>query len=257
MNTLSLAIRQIKYENLAFWRNPVSAFFTFIFPLMFLAIFNLLFGNRELEVPGGITHTSTFYVPSIMALSVTSACYTNVAMSMTFSRDQGLLKRIRGSPLPVWAFLFGRITTMLIVTMLLVTIVATAGVVFYDVDLPDKTFPAFISTLLIGSATFCILGIAITSVIPNAQAAPAVVNASILPLLFISDVFIPMNDAPRWLINFTQIFPVKPFTSALHTAFNPFETGLGFEFADMGVLVLWAVIGALIAIRFFSWEPRQ
>ena len=102
MNAFALALRQVKYENTAFWRNPVAAFFTFVFPLMFLVIFNLLFGNDKLELPGGTAHTSTFYVPAIAALSVISACYTNVAISVALSRDQGLLKRTRGTPLPAW-----------------------------------------------------------------------------------------------------------------------------------------------------------
>ena len=109
MNPLVLAMRQIRYENRAFWRNPAAAFFTVVFPLMFLVIFNLLFGNNTLELPQGDVKTSTFYVPAIAAMSVISACYTNIAIGICFSRDQGLLKRTRGTPLPSWAFLFGRI----------------------------------------------------------------------------------------------------------------------------------------------------
>ena len=87
MNALALALRQVRYENRAFWRNPVAAFFTFVFPLIFLVIFNLLFGNDELDLIGGTTHMSTFYVPAIAALSVISACYTNVAIRVSISRD--------------------------------------------------------------------------------------------------------------------------------------------------------------------------
>ena len=224
---------------------------------MFLVIFNLLFGNREIEVPGGTTHTSTFYVPAIVALSLITACYTSVAIGVSFSRDQGLLKRIRGTPLPAWAFLFGRIATTILIAMLLVAIVTAAGVLFYGVDAPTNTMPAFLLTLFVGAATFCSLGIAITAVIPNADASPAVVNASILPLLFISDVFIPMDDAPSWLTLFSQVFPVRPLSSALQTAFNPFEMGTGFEFGDLAVMAGWMAFGLFFAVRFFSWEPRQ
>ena len=99
MNGFLLALRQVKYENTAFWRNPVAAFFTIVFPLMFLVIFNLLSGNQETDFPGGTVSTSTFYVPGIVALAVIGACYTNVAIGISFSRDAGLLKRIRGTPL--------------------------------------------------------------------------------------------------------------------------------------------------------------
>ena len=114
MSTVRLTIRQIKYENKAFWRNPAAVFFTFIFPLVFLVIFNVLFGSDPLELPEGVTHLSTFYVPGIAALSVVSASYTNVAMRISFSRDQGVLKRIKGSPLPSVSFVIARIVLSLI-----------------------------------------------------------------------------------------------------------------------------------------------
>ena len=135
MNSLALALRQVRYENTSFWRNPAAAFFTFVFPLMFLVIFNLVFGNRELDVPGGSVSSSTFYVPAIVALSVTSACYNNVAMGIAFSRDGGLLKRFRGTPLPAWSYLFGRIVHSVLMALLLVVIVTGAGALLYDVDL--------------------------------------------------------------------------------------------------------------------------
>jgi ABC-2 type transport system permease protein len=257
MKNVFLALRQVRYENRAFWRNPPSAFFTFVFPLMFLAIFNLLFGNEEIALEGGITHTSTFYVPSIAALSVVSACYTNIAISVSFSRDQGLLKRIRGTPLPNWAFIFGRIVQSVGVGYILVAIITLAGMIFYNVTPPTNTLPAFIVTLAIGAATFSSLGLAVTGLIPNAEASPAIVNASILPLLFISDVFIPMHNVPEWLISFADIFPVRHFSVALQNSFNPFESGLGFEVTALVVMSIWLTGGIAATIKFFSWEPRK
>lgn len=257
MNDLVLALRQVKYENRSFWRNPPAAFFTFALPLMFLVIFNAVFGSNELEVPGGTTNTSTFYVPAIAALSVISACYTNIAMMVSIARDQGLLKRTRGTPLPPWVYLFGRIVHATIIAVLLVAIVTAAGALFYDVDVPTNTMPAFIVTLALGAAAFCALGIAITAVIPNADASPAIVNATILPLLFMSDVFIPLKDAPAWFRWIGEVFPVKHFSESLQTAFNPFETGSGFEPERLAVLAAWGVIGLVAAARFFSWEPRR
>ena len=257
MNTLRLALRQVRYENRAFWRNPLSAFFVFVFPLMFLVIFNLLFGSRELVLPEGTTNASTFYVPAIVAMSVIYTCFNNVSIGVCFARDQGLLKRIRGTPLPGWTFLFGRIVHSVLLAVLLVAIVTAAGALLYGVDVPTNTLPAFFLTLAVGAATFCALGLAITAVIPNAEASPAVVNVMILPLLFISDIFIPLEDAPAWLTTFADIFPVKHFSSAMHTAFNPFETGVGFEWVDLLVMAVWLVGGLVLAARFFSWEPRR
>ena len=257
MSDLALALRQVRYESRSFWRNPAAAFFTFVLPLMFLVIFNAIFGNEEIELAGGTAQTSTFYVPAIAALSVISACYTNIAIGVAFSRDQGLLKRVRGTPLPAWAYMFGRVVQATFIAILLVVIVTAAGAVFYDVDVSSNTLPAFVVTVALGAAVFCALGLAVTAAIPNADAAPAVANATILPLLFVSDVFLPLEDAPGWFKAIGIVFPVRHFSEAMQTAFNPFETGAGFELGHLGVMALWGAFGLLAAIRFFSWEPRK
>lgn len=257
MSDLGLALRQVRYEFRAFWRNPAAAFFTFVFPLIFLVIFNLIFGNDEVEMFGRVTNASTFYVPAIAAMSVINACFTGLAMSVSIARDEGLLKRTRGTPLSGWAFLFGRVVQVTLVALLLVGIVTLAGRLFYGVDVPGRTLPAFVLTLAVGAVCFSALGFAVTSIIPNADAAPAVVNAIVLPLLFISDVFIPPGNAPDWLGTVADLFPVKHLSVALQTAFNPFETGSGLAPGDLGVMLAWTVVGVVVALRYFSWEPRR
>jgi ABC-2 type transport system permease protein len=257
MSTVALALRQTRYELIAFRRNPAAVFFTFVFPLMFLVIFNVVFGNQEIDVPGGQIDSSTFYVPGIVGLSVISACYTNVAMSISFSRDRGLLKRIKGTPLPSVAFFAGKILQATIVSVILVILVLVVGIVLYGVDPPTDRLPAFFLALLVGAVSFCALGLAVTSVIPNADAAPAVVNASILPLLFISNIFIPTSNAPDWLNDLASIFPVAHFASALHRAFDPFVTGSGLEIKDLVVMAIWGLIGVVVAVRYFTWEPKR
>src|SRR5262249_19294204 len=144
MNTLLLAVRQTRFEARAFWRNPAAAFFTFFFPIMFLVLFNLLFGNNSIEVKGGITKESNFFVPGLMAFSLVSACYTNIAMIVTFARDQGFLKRLRGTPLPPLAYLLGRVGQSIIVAFILVVIVIAFGRVIYGVELRTEAIPAFV-----------------------------------------------------------------------------------------------------------------
>jgi len=257
MNGLRLALRQVRYENRAFWRNPAAAFFTFVFPLIFLVIFNLLFGNDELTVAGGTTNISTFYVAGIAALSVVYTGYTGLTMLVSLAREQGLLKRVRGTPLPPWAFIAGKLMHATLTMVLLVAVVVTIGAIFYGVDVPTKTMPAFIITLVIGAAAFSSLGLAITAGIPNADAAPAIVQASSLPLLFISDVFIPPGQAPEWLIAIANFFPIKHLSEALQTPFNPFEPGYGFEPLHLAVMAAWGGAGVVISLRFFSWEPKR
>jgi ABC-2 type transport system permease protein len=257
MSSVALAARQVRYENIAFWRNPAAAFFTCAFPLMFLVIFNLAFGNQEMTIDEQTTRVSTFIIPAIVAFSEISACYTNVALQLSFNRDGGVLKRVKGTPLPAWAYLFGKIAHAVLVAMLLVLICVAAGALFYGVSVPTNTMPAFLVTLAIGAASFCALGAAITTVIPNAEAAPAVVNFSILPLLFVSNVFIRIEKPPAWLDVVRDFFPVIHFFEALQTAFNPFIEGSGFEWGHLAVVLAWGVAGMIVAVRFFSWEPQR
>jgi ABC-2 type transport system permease protein len=259
MNGVALALRGARYENKSFWRNPAQAFFTFAFPLLFLVIFTVLLGGDTSLLPTGQeVDNSTYYTASILAFSVITACYTNIAISVTFLRDKGVLKRIRGTPLPPWAYLLGKVLHAILVMAILVAIVCVFGWIVYDIDLPTRSLPAFVVTLAVGSASFCALGLACTAVIPNAEAAPAVVNASILPLLFISGVFIPTYDAPQWLQTLADVFPVKHFLEATIESFiPPPDNRSGWALGPLAIVAAWGVAGLAVASRFFSWEPRR
>jgi ABC-2 type transport system permease protein len=258
VSTAALALRQVRYENKSFWRNPAAAFFTFAFPIMFLIIFNLLFGNANLRLPGGhVIKQSTFYVAAIIAFSIITASYTNLAMNVVFARDQGILKRKRGTPMPPLAYISGKILHSGLIALLLVVIIIVFGKVFYGVSLAGNRIPAFLVSLAIGALSFSAMGLAITTVVPNADAAPAVINATILPLLFISDIFIPLTNAPEWLGTVGNIFPVRHFAEAMHQVFNPFAPGTGFQGKDLLVIGIWGLVSLLLAAKFFRWEPRR
>jgi ABC-2 type transport system permease protein len=254
VNGIALALRQVRYENRAFWRNPIAAFFTFFFPLMFMVIFNVLFGGGR-GIGGGL-RVADFYTPGVIVFGVITATYTNIAMLVTGARDLGILKRIRGTPLPPWAFLAGKIMHAVLLAFVLVVIVAAFGYVFYAVHLPIERLPALILTLAIGAGSFCALGLAIAGLIPNADSAPAIVQFSILPLNFISNIFVDMRDAPDWINTVSEIFPIRHFADAMLGIWNPLLSGSGFYWTDLGVMAAWGVAGVLIAMRFFTWEPR-
>jgi ABC-2 type transport system permease protein len=256
---LALAVRQIRYENKAFWRNPAAAFFTFAFPLLFLVLFTTIFSGDMTTLPTGQEiDASTYFTATILAFSVITACYTNVAMTVTFAREEGVLKRVRGTPLPGWSYLGGKVLHSTLVMVLLVVIVCAFGAIFYDVEVPTTSLPAFVVTLAVGAAAFSALGLATTAVIPNAEAAPAVVNATVLPLLFISGVFIPTEEGPAWLRAVANLFPVRHFLVALTESFLPPPgQASGWRMGDVAVVAAWGVAGLLLAIRFFSWEPRR
>lgn len=256
MRELKLALRQVWYVNLAFIRNPASLFFTLVFPLMFLVIFSVIFGNGSITVaPGKVVRVATFYVPSISSFAVVNACYTSIAISLSFSRDNGALKRIHGSPLPVWSYMAARIAHAVLIAVLLVVVCAAFGATVYGATLPTTTMPAFAFTLVVGAAVFSALGVAVTAFIPNADAAPAIVNGTILPLLFISNVFIPLENPPMWLDIVGKIFPVRHFADSMIGSFFQ-VSGSGLHTNDLLVLGAWGIAGIIVGVRFFQWEPR-
>lgn len=246
MSGAALALRQVAYENRAFWRNPPAAFFTFAFPLLFLFIFNVIFGGDG----------ARFFTPAIIVFSVVTATFTNLAMNITFARDAGVLKRVRGMPLPAWAYLAGRIGHAIGVTLLLVVIVAAVGAVLYDVPVPWDALPALVLVLAVSAAAFSALGLALAGVMPNADASPAIVNAIVLPTLFVSNVFIQMDSAPDWLNTVSYVLPVRHFADAMLELYGS-GAAAAFPWTEIGVIAAWGVAGVVLALRFFSWEPHR
>lgn len=247
MNVARLALRQVVYENRAFWRSPAAAFFTFAFPLIFLVIFSLLFGREAAQ----------FFTAGIITLSVISATYTNIAMSVTIARDEGILKRIRGTPLPPLAYLAGRMLHAVAIGLLLAVIVMAFGALVQDVEVPWAGLPVLVLVLIVGSAAFCALGLAVSALVPNADAAPAIVNASVLPLYFISNVFVPSDNAPAWLDAVSRVFPIRHLADAVASVYAAAPSSPPIPWMDLAVVAAWGVGAALFALRFFRWEPRR
>ncbi|MDQ3897618.1 MAG: ABC transporter permease [Actinomycetota bacterium] len=253
---LAIAARQLRFEQKAFWRNPAGAIFTFAFPLLFLVIFSTLNSGERIEERGGITFV-TFFVPGIIAFGLISACYTNLAIRMTMNRDFGILKRIRGTPVPTWAYLAGQVGSSVLVTFLLLFLTVGLGVVAFDVDFRTSTAAGLFVTLALGAGCFCALGLAVSGLCPNADAAPAIVNFSIFPLLFVSGIFFPIDTAPRWLTSVAELFPIQRLADGLQYAFDPRTTGLGLKGSDVWALVAWTVAGSLLALRLFRWDSAR
>ena len=254
MSAPVLTVTQMRYVNKAFWRNPASAFFTFALPLMFLVIFTALLGDDQVRIGGRLVHLSTYYVAAMASFGVVTACYNNIAISLTFQRDAGVLKRTNGTPLPATAYFAARVLHATLVAVLLVAITTAFGRTLYHAEVPSgATLARFSVMLLVGAATFCALGFALTAVIPNDDAAAPIVYASILPLLFLSGIFIPIGDkAPAWIHWTGRIFPVKHFVNGMQAGF----LGTTFHWSDVVIVAAWGIAGLLLAIRYFSWQPR-
>jgi ABC-2 type transport system permease protein len=246
---LGLLAHQARYEQLSFWRNPQAAIFTFLFPVVFITIIGALFGGvGRSSYFGGLTALQ-YYVPTIAALSVLGSCYGQLAVTLALRRQSGILKRARATPLPAWAYFGGLLAHCVLVSAIDITLIVTVGRL-YGVPLPAD-WPAIALTLVLGAASFCALGVAVASVISNAEAAPAVAQLVLFPLLFISGTYFPVNS--KLLSQVAGWLPVRPFNEALT---GPFARHGGADWPHLAVLAVWGVLGALIAIRRFRWDPR-
>ena len=252
---MSLVWHQFRYSRLIFWRNPASVFFTILLPLIFLVIFSSIFGNETLEERGGLK-VSTYYVPGIVTLAIVSATLVSLAIGLTEAREGGLLKRLRATPAPPWALIGGAALNAVLTSFLMVVAVTVIGNVLYGVEIPTETLPALAATLVVSAISFCCLGFALTAVIPSEQAAPAITNVTVLPLYFLSGVFIPETEIPEGVLQVADLFPIRHAFEAFLSAYDPATLGTGFEPGHLLVVAGWGMAGFLCALRFFSWAPR-
>jgi len=171
-------------------------------------------------------------------------------------REEGILKRRRATPVPAWVLIAGRTLTAIGISLVSVIILLLVGRFAYNVHLPAHHIPGFAITVVVGSISFCILSYAFSTVVKNEDAAQPMVQAVMLPLYFISGVFIPAVTLPTWLRDVAKVFPVQHLADGLQYSFRPGATGIGLVWSDIGVLALWAAIGLAVALRRFSWLPK-
>ena len=256
MNDLALTTRQVAYEQRAFWRNRTRAFFSFGMPIMLLFIFGSLNSGGRIPELGNIPYI-TFFLPGILAYGIIITQFMNMTGGLSIQRDNGLLKRMRGTPLPGWAYVGGRVGSTAAISIVMTVVMLVLGRVCFDVHLRAEAVPAVVVTVLLGAATFAALGIAAVSLIPNAEAAPVVANVLILPLSFISGIWYPLTGAPQWLVDVAKIFPVERLASALHVAFDPLNHGSAWSGNDLLWLGIWLVVGVRLAMRFWQREMAR
>ncbi|HVC67876.1 MAG TPA: ABC transporter permease [Acidimicrobiales bacterium] len=247
-----VALHQVGYEQKAYWRNPMAAIFTFAFPIIFLIVVGTSAG--PVKVPGYTLRYDQYVVVAMLTFGLIAACYTNLAMAICTRRETGVLKRMRGTPIAIGSYLAGLIGSVLIVVAILTVIVVAIGMAFYHLHFPFHPGAAVL-TLVVGIVTFCSLGLAVTVLVPNADAAPAVVNGLYFPVVFISGVFYPLAQGSV-LARIADVFPIFHMIRAVVSAFEG-GPGSGLRVGDLAVMLAWAVGALFVTARRFRWEPRR
>ena len=219
---LALLWHQVRYEQLSFWRNPQSAFFTFVFPVVIITSSARCWAARHRSSYFYGLSALQYYVPTIAAVSVLGACYSQLAIVLSMRRQNGILKRVRATPLPAWTYFLGLLAHCVMVSIVDVALIAAVGRLF-GVPLPTHWAAIFV-TLVLGAASFCALGVAVATLIRNSEAAPPVVQLVLFPLVFISGTYMPIHSAA--LNRVAGLLPVRPFNQAL---LGPFAHHTGFD----------------------------
>ncbi len=255
---MRLLARQVAFENRVFWRNPASAFFTVALPLVMLIVLTAVFDAAATLPIDFDVSTSGYYVIATITFAVHSTCFTNVAMSITVSRDAGMLKRVRVTPLPVATYVLAKVVHSVLVMVGLVAAVMALGAIAYDVDVPTATLLPLAVTVVLGAATLAALGTAVTAIIPNADAAPAVMNAVALPVLFLSGTFVPTDGAPGWLRAVASVFPIRHLIDALFAGYG-LDPGAssGWLPGALAVVAAWGILGGAVAVWRFRFTSAH
>jgi ABC-2 type transport system permease protein len=248
MSTGALLWRQYRFERHLFWRNPSAAFFNFLLPLIFLALFGaIVSGNRhELEI----------IVPGIAGMSVMATTFSALAYNLTFLREQGVLKRMRGTPLPSGVYLGGLAMNAVTNAAIQLGIVIIAGRVAFGLGWPADPLQLVLFAVA-GVVCFAALGVALSHAIPNFEAAPAVVNAVFVPVILISGVFFDVKHVPSFLRDIAQALPLDHLITGLGGGLVAGKGGLSSHLTALLVIGVWALVGIVLAVRGFSWDARR
>jgi ABC-2 type transport system permease protein len=246
-DAVALSWRQYRLERRMFWRNPSAAFFNFLLPLLFLAAGGVILSGNQ--------HDLNRLVPSIAGMSVMSTTFTALAYNIVFLRERGVLKRIRGTPLPGISYFAGVAANAVTNTALQIAIVVLAGRVFFGIGWPLH-WGELIVFVLVGVVCLAALGVAFAHVIPNFESTAAYVNAVFLPVVFVSFFVFDSHSAPGFLRSIAEALPLKPLIDGLSGALVT-GSNLGAHLDGLAVIALWGVFGLYLAVRGFSWEQSR
>ena len=247
MSDTTLAWRQYRLERKMFWRNPTAAFFSFVLPLIFLFLFGAVFSGNQANL--------NVLVPGIAGLSVMATTFNALATQMTFLREQGVLKRVRGTPLPGTSYLSGIIGSAATNAVIQILIIIVAGKLFFGLGWPKDGAELAVFTIL-GVACFASMGVAFSHVIPNFEAAPAYTNLVFLPMIFISGVFFDVDNVPTFLRDIANALPLVHVINGISAAL---VTGAPItdHLSDLAVVAVWTLACVILAVRGFSWSARD
>jgi ABC-2 type transport system permease protein len=253
----ALLLRQTHYAVVGFRRDPRALVFSVAMPVVLVVLFGSVISgkNQTTKVDGFPIAIDAYFTAGIAAYSIMLIGFSSLMISIVTAREGGLLKRYRGTPMPSWVFLAAQILQTMATIVLLVGLLLAIGVVAYGVELDAASAFAFGVYTVVGAATMCALGLAVTRIATTVDAASALGPFAAVILAFVSGVFIPVKELPDGLVEVGRVFPLAHLAEGLQRALSPAASGTGIDAGNLAVLALWGVAGMVVAVRRFRWEP--
>ena len=238
--------RQTRHELVSLRRTPITLILSIGLPLLFFVLLSALIGNEVVDPTQGVRLVQ-FLAPGMASFGVVMATFSFLAVGLAEARANGVIKRQAGTPVPRWVMIGGRMGAALVLGLTSTALVITTGVLFYDLVVPRRSMAAVLVTLLVASACFSALGLALAMSLPTMQLTLAVSNGVVIPLAFVSDMFMVGAQMPPALSTIGWLFPLKHLTALFSDALNPHLTGSGFELDHLAVIALWGLLGVVVA----------
>lgn len=247
---MRLFLRQLRWEQLVFWRSREAAVFVFLFPLLLFALLTAVYDGRIYGRPAAWA-----LLAGMLGYGAANTAFAGLALIIVARRETGILKRIRSTPLPAATYLLAVLTSILLVFALQAGALFALGRLLKSTPWPGQLF-SLVLALTLGAAAFAGMGLALTGFIRSLEGSSALVNVIVLPMAFLSGSFGPTGDYPRALRAIGDVLPLKYFLEAVNAIYLQ-----GQELWDkptaVAVLAGWGALGLAIALRTFRWEPRE
>ena len=238
--------RQTRHEVVALARVPIVLILSIALPLGFFVILAAFVGNEVVDESTGVRMVQ-FLAPGMAGFGVVMATFSFLAVGVSEARHNGVIKRQSGTPVPGWVLIGGRVGAALVLGLVATTLVLVAGLLLYDLQVPARSLGALVVTVVLASACFSALGLAIALALPTMQMTLAVTNGSVILLAFVSEMFTFGGTMPSGLSAVGWFFPLRHLTAALQEALDPYGSGAAFAPEHLAVILAWGVAGAVVA----------
>src|SRR5438105_10929861 len=250
---MRLFLHQFRNEQRLYWRSHELAFFTFLFPVLIFVLLGSVYGKDKITKEH--LKGSHYLLAGVLGYGLASTAFAGLAIIVVIRRESAILKRLRGTPLPAWAYVAATLTSAILVYAIEVVVLVVLARVLFDVPFPSKVF-SLVLALLLGAFAFAAMGIGLTTAIRSAEGSSAVVNAVYLPMSFISGSFWSPHAYPRFLEVIADVLPLTYFIRLTRDIVLR-HAEIWNEGTAVGVIAAWGAVGLFFAVRRFRWEPRE